>query len=101
MVLVNVPTAPPAVNRPPLVMLPPPAATLHDGVTGTTLPALSRPVTVICWLWLMARLTGLGDSVIDATPPTVTVTVAYAVTEPLVARTVFVNVPRLMPAVKR
>jgi hypothetical protein len=50
-VLVNVPAAVPAVNRPAWVIVPPPAATDQTGVLVVmTLPSLSVITTVNCWV---------------------------------------------------
>ena len=43
-VLAKVPAAVPAVKTPAALMVPPPAFTLHTGVTATALPFASRPV---------------------------------------------------------
>ena len=48
----------------------------------------------------MARVAGLGVTVIVATGPAVTITVADPDLPPLVAVTALVNVPVVLPAVK-
>src|SRR5687767_3912590 len=47
-VLANVPRVGPAVNRPLVLMAPPPLTTLQETVTGTVFPAESLPVAVNC-----------------------------------------------------
>src|ERR1017187_732880 len=92
-VLGNVPDAVPAVNRPVASMLPPPATTDQAGVTCTTLPLASRPTTLNCWLPLIGMYDGFGVTVMLASDPALTTTVAVAESAPLVALTVLVNVP--------
>src|ERR1700694_25031 len=101
-VLGNVPDAPPAVKRPvPATMLPPPAATVQTGVIGTMLPPASLPTAVNCCWAPGASVAGFGVTVIVASGPTVTMTVAVPEIAPLVALTVLANVPVVVPAVKR
>jgi hypothetical protein len=97
----NVPVVVPAVNNPDAaLMVPPPAVTDHTGVIGTTLPCASRPTAVNCCVVLMGSVAGLGATVIVASGPAMTVTVADAVIPRQVATTVLV-VPATEPAVKR
>src|SRR6476619_7058935 len=99
-VLLNVPVTPPAVNKPlPALMTPPPFTTDHTGVIATTLPPASLPTAVNCCGVLIASVTGFGVTVIVASGPGVTMAVAVPKMLPLVARTVFVKVPAVVPAV--
>ena len=100
-VLVKVPGAVPAVNMPAPEMAPPPATTDHIGESATMLPPASRPTAVNCCVPVMTSETGFGETVIVASGPVVTVTVAEPETAPLVARTVLENVPGAVPAVNR
>jgi hypothetical protein len=88
-VLANVPVEDPAVKSPPLVIVPPLAATDHVGVSGTTLPAASLPTAVYCCVAPTASDTGLGVTVIVANGPLMTMTVAVLDSAPLTAFTVF------------
>ena len=106
-VFVNVPAADPAVNTPVTALIvPPPLVTVQIGMMLTTLPAASRPTAVNCCCVLAAIDTGVGVTVMVATTgaggvaTVVTMTVAKAERDPLVARIVFVNVPATEPAVK-
>jgi hypothetical protein len=99
-VLLNVPVAPPAVNNPVLaLMVPPPAVTDQTGVIATTLPCASLPTAVNCCVVLMGSV-GFGVTVIVASGPATTVTVADASIPRHVATTVLVT-PATEPAVKR
>jgi hypothetical protein len=102
-VLVNVPTAPPAVKGAvspvvPAGIVPPPAVTDHVGANGEmTFPLASLPTAVYVIVVLMGSVPGFGVTVIVASAPAVTVIVAVAVT--LLQVTVTVNVPAVVPAV--
>ena len=82
-------------------MVPPPATTDQVGVIATTLPLASRPTAVNCWLVLMASDAGFGVTVMVASGPGVTMTVAEPVLPLAVAVTVLLNVPGVVPAVNR
>jgi hypothetical protein len=56
-VLENVPATEPAVKRPVLVMVPPPAATVQAGTIESTTPWASLPTAVNCWVASIARVT--------------------------------------------
>src|SRR2546423_2970209 len=100
-VLLKVPVAPPAVNSPvAALMVPPPAVTDHTGVMATTLPVASLPTAVYCWVVLIGSVTGFGVTVMVASGPATTVTVADAAIPRQVATTVLVT-PATGPAVKR
>ena len=98
-VLAKSPATVPAVNRPPAVMLPPPATTDQVGARAITLPLASRAVAVNSCGPEIASTWGLGVIVIEASEPAVTITVAVPASEPTEAVTVFVNVPATAPAV--
>jgi hypothetical protein len=99
-VLLNVPIVPPAVNKPVLAsIVPPPFTTDHTGVIATTLPPASLPTAVNCCCVLIPSVTGFGVTVIVASGPGVTIAVAVPKMDPLVALTVFGNVPAVVPAV--
>ena len=101
-VLANVPEVLPAVNAPvPAMIAPPPATTDQTGVIATTFPPASFPTAVNVCNPPIASVAGLGVTVIVATGPTVTVTVAVPEMVPLVALTVLANVPGAVPEVKR
>jgi hypothetical protein len=106
-VLLNVPVAPPAVKITvspvaPGGTVPPPAVTVQAGVNGVmTLPPASLPTAVNCCVVLIESVTGFGVTVIVASGPGVTMTVAVAEIPRQVASTVLVNVPGVAPAVKR
>src|SRR5579862_1631704 len=90
-VLANVPAVVPAVKRPLVeLMVPPPFTAVQTGEIGTTLPFASLPTAVNCCVPLVCMATGFGDTVMEARPPLVTVTVAKPATEPMLARTVLV-----------
>ena len=93
----NAPGVVPAVRKPVLLMLPPPAATDHVGVIGTTLFPASRPTATNCCVPLMASVTS-GVTVMLASGPATIVAVADALREPTVAVTA--NAPRVVPAVR-
>src|ERR1035437_5913752 len=99
-VLVNVPDVVPAVNKPVELIVPPLAATDQVGAIATTLPLASLPTAVNCCVPPVARLLGFGLTVIVASAPTATFTVAKPEMPPLVACTVFGYVPATVPAVK-
>jgi hypothetical protein len=100
-VLVKVPVVVPAVKSPvDGSMVPPPAVTDQTGVIATTLPCASLPTAVNCCVVLMGRVAGFGVTVIVASGPAITVTVADASIPRHVATTVLV-VPAIEPAVKR
>src|ERR1035437_5827646 len=100
-VLVNVPGVVPAVNTPVELIVPPLATTDQVGVIATTLPLASLPMAVNCCVRLTFSETGFGVTVIVASAPTATFTVAKPEMPPLVACTVLVYVPDTVPAVKR
>lgn len=98
----NVPGVVPAVKTPVVaLMVPPPLTTDQTGVIATVLPPASRPTAVKVCCAPIARVAGFGVTVIDASGPTVTVTVAVPEIVPLVALTVLAKVPGVVPAVKR
>jgi hypothetical protein len=105
-VFVNVPTAPPAVNGAvspvvPAGMVPPPAVTDQVGANGEImLPLPSLPTAVYVIVVLIGNVPGFGVTVIVASGPAVTMTVAKAVMPLHVTETVLVNVPATVPAVK-
>jgi len=86
--LANVPDEPPAVNRPPALVVPPPWATDQTGVSGTTLPPASLPTAVYCCVEPEGRDIGFGVTVMVTSGPVVTVTVALLERAPLTALTV-------------
>src|ERR1700674_626854 len=102
-VLANVPTAPPAVKTTvspvaPAGTVPPPAVTDQVGANGEmTLPLASLPTAVYVSEVLMGIVPGFGVTVIVASAPGVTMTVAVAVTPLQVTDTVLVNVPDVVP----
>jgi hypothetical protein len=106
-VLGNVPTAPPAVKGAvspvvPAGMVPPPAVTDQVGTNGEImLPLPSLPTAVYVIVVLMGSVPGFGVTVIVATGPAVTMTVANDVTPLQVTDTVLVNVPAVVPAVNK
>ena len=101
-VLVNVPAVLPAVNIPVVrLIVPPLATTAHVGVIATTFPLASLPTAVNCWVIPTPTDDGVGETVIDASGPAVTMTVATLVLPLLVAITVFVYVDGVVPAVNR
>src|SRR5476649_553877 len=95
------PATPPAVNRPVLVIRPPPFATDQTGAMATGFPPASVPVATNCCDVLAAMVTGFGVTVMFANGPLVTVTVAKPTIAPLVALIVLRYVPTTAPAVKR
>src|ERR1017187_4072935 len=101
-VFVYVPDTVPAVKTPvPLLMLPAVAFTTDQtGTMPTRFPFASLPTAVKVCVPPVARLLGFGLTVIDASAPTATFTVAKPVVPPLVACTVLVYVPDTVPAVK-
>ena len=72
----------------------------HTGVIATTLPPASLPTAVNCCVVFTCRSAGFGVTVIVASAPLVTFTVAVPKIVPLVARTVLGNDPAVEPAVK-
>lgn len=90
----------PAVKRPDARSIePPPATTDQVGEIATTLPAASVPTAVNCCVAPAASDAGLGVTVMLASGPAVTMTVAVLVRPPVVALTVPVNVSGVVPAV--
>ena len=90
-VFVNVPVTAPAVKRPDAaLMVPPPAVTDQTGVIATTLPVASLPTAVYCRVVLMGMVPGFGVTVMVASGPGATMTVAKTVTPLHVTETVFV-----------
>ena len=59
-VLVNMPAATPAVNRPVPLMEPPPATTDQLGARATVLPLMSRPTAANCCVAPMPSVAGFG-----------------------------------------
>src|SRR4051812_13887318 len=99
-VLAYVPDVLPAVKRPVAApIVPPPFAIDHTGVSTTALPLASLPVAVNCWVPPTASVAGVGVTVMVASAPEVTMTVAVLVKLPLVAMTVLVYVCGDVPAV--
>jgi hypothetical protein len=99
-VLVNVPAAPPAVNAPVLALIdPPPAVTDQTGVIATTLLLASLPTAVNVCKPPGVSVAGFGVTVIVASGPAVTITVANDVIPLHVTDTVLVKVPAVVPAV--
>ena len=93
---------PPAVKSPDVGLIePPPATTDQLGTIGITLPLASLPTAVNCWVVLMTSETGFGVTVIVASGPATTMTVAVPDIPSLVALTVLLYVPGTVPAVKR
>src|ERR1019366_4847994 len=101
-VLVYVPDTVPAVKRPvPLLMLPAVAFTTDQTGTITTMfPFTSLPTAVKVCVPPVETVLGFGLTVIVASAPTATFTVAKPEMPPLVACTVLVYVPDTVPAVK-
>ena len=101
-VLLNVPSVAPAVKSPvPALIVPPPACTDQTGVIVTMLLPASRATATNCCVPSTAVVSGFGVTVMVATAPAMTVTVALPKMVPLVARTVFGKTPVVLPAVKR
>ena len=99
-VLANTPVVLPAVKRPvPAMMLPGGLTVVQTGVIATALPFASWPTAVNCCVAPMSRV-GFGVTVIVASGPAVTLTVAVPKIVPWVALTVFANGPVTVPAVK-
>src|ERR1039457_2191592 len=90
-VLVYVPDTAPAVNRPVALMAPPPATTAHVGAIATGFPARSLPTAVNCCVPFSVKVTGFGVTVMVASDPDATTTVAVAESMPLVALIVLAN----------
>ena len=100
-VLAYVAVAPAAVNKPELASIePPPLVTDQTGVMATTLPLASVPTAVNCCVKPGDSVTGLGVTLMVASGPAVTMTVAVPLVPPIDAWTVFVYVPMSVPAVK-
>jgi hypothetical protein len=100
--LVNVPATGPAVKRPVLALMePPPAVTDQTGVIATTLLFASLPTAVYCSEVLIGIVPGFGVTVIVASAPGETMTVAKTVIPLQVTATVLVKVPAVVPAVNR
>lgn len=88
-VFANMPVAAPDVNRPVLrSMRPPPFTTAHVGDTAMMLPFASRPVAANCCVELVSTEAGFGVTVIVASGPLVTLTVAKPARLSTLARTV-------------
>ena len=98
-VFVKVPATAPAVNSPAPSTAPPPATTDQVGAMATTLPLASFPTAVNNCVPPTESDAGLGVTVMVASGPVVTVTVAVPDTAPLVAWTVLMKVPGTAPAV--
>src|SRR5688572_4175642 len=101
-VLSNVPAVPPAVKTPEFALIVPPLFTTDQtGVMPIGLPLASLPTAVNCWFVLISTDAGFGVTMMVTTVGAggVTMTVAVPEMAPLVARTVFVNVPAVVPAV--
>src|SRR5690242_19727246 len=98
-VFVKVPATPPAVNMPVRLMAPPPAATDHVGEMAMTLLPASLPTAVNCCVPLAASVSGFGVTVMLASAPALTTTVAVPEMVPLAAFTVFGKEPSVVPAV--
>src|ERR1035437_10213903 len=82
-------------------MLPAVGFTTDQAGTITTMfPFASLPTAVNCCVPPVERLLGFGLTVIDASAPTATFTVAKPEMAPLVACTVFGYAPDTVPAVK-
>ena len=95
------PTVFPAVKSPvEALMVPGGLVVDQTGVMATTLPAASRPTAVNCCCAPMASVTGLGVTVMVASGPGVTLTVAVPKIAPEVARTLLAKAPTVVPAVK-
>jgi hypothetical protein len=93
----NVPVVFPAVKRPVVATMVPGGLTVDQvGVIATTLPFASFPTAVNCCVAPMSNV-GFGVTVIVASGPAVTMTVAVAVTLLQVTDTVIV--PAVVPAV--
>src|SRR3954466_8431159 len=75
-VFVYVPEVVPAVNIAAALIDPPPAMTDQVGVMVMTLPPASLPTAVYCCVALTARVRGVGETVMLASCPTVTITFA-------------------------
>src|ERR1019366_1824847 len=75
-VLVNVPGVVPGVNTPVALNVPHLATPDQVGVIATTLPLASLPTAVNCCVALMSSVVGVGVTVMVASGPAVTVTVA-------------------------
>jgi len=99
--LANVPVVFPAVKRPEVALMVPGGLTVDQtsGLSVTTLPAPSLPTAVNCCVAPTSSV-GFGVTVIVASGPTVTMTVAVADIPLQVTTTVFVYVPGTVPAVK-
>jgi hypothetical protein len=95
----NVPVVFPAVKRPEAATMVPGGLTVDQtGVIVTTLPLASLPTAVNCCV-APTRSVGFGVTVIVASGPAVTMTVAVAETPLQVTTTVLVYVPGTVPAV--
>ena len=99
-VLVNVPGVAPAVKSPLTSMTPPPATTDHVAAMATALPPASLPVATNCCVPPAGSVAGFGVTVMEASGPAVTVTVAKARMPLELACTVLAYVPAKPPAVK-
>src|SRR5689334_14134033 len=88
--LEKVPGVPPAVNNPVALVLPPPFATDQTGVRLTGLPPASLPTATYCCVVPCCSDIGFGVTVMVASGPAITITVALLESAPLTALTVFV-----------
>lgn|GEM_PF-7050495 len=99
--LAKVPAVFPAVKSPvPALMVPGGFVVDQAGVIGTTLPPASFPTAVNCCWAPTASVAGFGVTVMLASGPAVTMTVAVPEIAPEVARTPLAKVPVVLPAVK-
>lgn len=100
-VLSNVPVVLPAVKSPdPALMVPPPFVTDQTGVIATIFPPASLPTAVNCCCAPVCIDAGLGVTVMVASGPAITVTLAVPKIVPDVALTLAAKVPVVLPAVK-
>ena len=86
-VLGKVPAVVPAVKTPVEVMVPPPATTLHVGVTCTVAPPESRPLAENAAVAPACSWVAVGIMISCESAPIMMVTVAVPETEPTVAVT--------------
>jgi hypothetical protein len=94
----------PAVKSPELVIVPTPLDVLHTGVKGTSLPRASTPTAVSCCVPFGDNMIALGVMRIlsrGSGRGGPTLILALPVRFPLLASIVFVNSPRVNPAVNR
>src|SRR5689334_23206093 len=81
----KVPDVPPAVNNPVALVLPPPFATDQTGVRLTALPPASLPTATYCCVAPCCIDIGFGVTVMVASGPAITMTVALLESVPLTA----------------